>query len=112
MLPSWCDDTIAVSRAPLVKSRGSDTRDWDQATTHTVTGCSVQPGNNNFNLTEARIAITYEMVAYCPPDADIQAEDHITYEGRTYVLNGGPRVWRSPSGMQDHMVLNLDAWEG
>ncbi|MBW3077692.1 hypothetical protein [Bifidobacterium simiiventris] len=113
MLPSFCHDTITVSRAPLIEERGSHIPDWTHAETHTIGHCSVQPAGSSLSLGDPRVLNTQILqTAYLPPDADIQAGDRITWQGVDYVIDGEPAHWTSPTGILDHIVISLIAWKG
>lgn len=113
MLPSWCEDTITVLRAPWVSQRGTKVRDWGSAEPHEVSGCSVQPSTTATADPSARaLSTSVGAVAYCPPGADVEAGDRIVFDGATYDVEGEPLRVRSPFGGCDHMLVNLTARRG
>ncbi len=52
------------------------------------------------------------LTAYVPNGSDVLAGDHIIYDGNTYEIAGEPRVWVSPTGGRDHILLNLRRYSG
>lgn len=112
MLPSWCTDSVTVTRAPLATSNGRTERDWSHAQTHNLTGCSVQQTSTatDFGAVDATHAISATL--YAPPSSDIQAEDRIVHGSRTYVVNGAPATVNSPTGAVSHVMALLSAWGG
>ena len=42
MLPSWCQDSVTVTRAAKRVVNGREQADWSSASTHVVAGCSFQ----------------------------------------------------------------------
>lgn len=110
-LPSFAKDSITVYRAPLADDRGTKVRDWSRATYHQVTGCSVQFRETG-TAYDAREAITVRAVVYMPPDANIQAEDQVVFDGVRYSIDGSPFLLRSPSGRVSHKKATLVDWEG
>lgn len=111
MLPSFCNDSIKVVRAPLVSSRGSVERDWSRATETTLNGCSVQPTATSANL-EGREQTAIAFDCYAPQDSDIQASDRIEFNGESYAIDGVPFEWKSPTGAVSHMLIKLKRWQG
>ena len=112
MLPSWCQDQVTVLRAPLVDSRGTKVRDWAQATSATVTGCSLQPASTSTDFGEVRQAADFDATLYLPPDADVLQDDRIVFGGVTYAVDGMPSEWRSPTGRVTHRQARLKTWSG
>lgn len=113
-LPSWAASTVSVIRAPIASVRGSKSRDWAHATAHAVVGCSVQPAGTSLAM-NTREASSTSLEMYAPPDADIEADDRIVVSGAaagTYLIDGTPLVWESPTGGASHMVVPLKRWEG
>lgn len=111
MLPSFCRDTITVTRAGTKSSRGVSIRDWDNATSHTITGCSVQPKDTSGTY-DSREGTTVRATAYLPPNADIQAGDKIEWNSLTFSIDGQPLPINSPTGRLLHVVADLVDWEG
>ena len=112
MLPSFCRDVVTITRAPLVESRGTKIRDWSQATTHTVAGCSVQPGGTDGTWGEQRNGATVRATLYAPPGANIEFADRVSFGGVAYSIDGAPQEWRSPTGRVTHMTMPLIDWRG
>jgi hypothetical protein len=112
MLPSFCSQTVDIVRAKKTKTvRGSDVPDWSDTVTTTVTGCSVQPASSSLSLDGRVLGITDAWTAYVPAGTDVKAGDHIKYRGKTYEIQGEPRVWVGAFNMS-HIQLNLVRWEG
>lgn len=112
MLPSFARDVVTVYRAPLIESRGTQIRDWNNATSHTVAGCSFQPTSTATTWADERHTHDIRASLWLPPGADIEAEDKVEYEGHTYAIDGAPLPWKSPTGLVDHVVANLIDWRG
>ncbi|KAA8831468.1 hypothetical protein EMO89_01665 [Bifidobacterium tissieri] len=113
-LPSWCSQTVAIRRAPLVSERGSRIPDWTHATSHPVSGCSVQPASATMTEDAQRVdgrSIRY--VLYLPPTADIEDTDHVILPDGEYVIVDGMLRWEDIlSGGLDHLQCRLARWEG
>ena len=113
MLPSWCRDTITVTRAPWKESRGSKVRDWANAKTHTVTGCSVQYDRTATNGASARAqATSTTAVIYCAPGSDVLAGDRVQFGNAKFEVEGEPFEVRSPFGGCDHILVDVVARRG
>lgn len=111
MLPSFAKTTVEVTRASMKESRGTKTRDWANATTHEVAGCSFQPQAVALDLNQ-REGLTCDAVLYAPPGSDIEAADRITHDGQTYTVMGVPKKWESPTGLVSHLEIELETWHG
>lgn len=111
-LPSFCKETIQVSRAPLVRSRGTSERDWASAKTHEVAGCSVQFGSTSTDRTDPRDAIDSTAALFAPPGADILAGDRIACASGVFAVQGEPMPRTSPTGAVSHVECALERWEG
>ena len=112
MLPSFCKDTITVKRAALVDSRGTKVRDWANAASFAVNGCSVQPSTSSRDFDGRTTQVTEEWTLYAPPGSDLQAGDRIEWNGLTFEINGAPMPWTSPTGRVSHVWARLNEWSG
>lgn len=112
MLPSWCTQTIKRLRPGTKTVRGSVIPDWDNADELQIGGCSVQPASTSLSEDGRVLGITDGWTAYLPESADVMAGDHIVFNGNTYEINGEPRTWQSPTGHNNHVMLNLRRFAG
>lgn len=112
MLPRWCTDQVTVLRAPTVRERGSEVRDWANAEAHAVAGCSVQPSNTGSDMDAREGQVTDRWRLYAPPGADVQAGDRIQWGGHTFEVDGAPYQWTSPTGRVSHKQAMLVEWSG
>ena len=112
MLPTFMRQSINRIRPGIKTLRGSEVPDWAQATTLTISGCSVQPASSSLSQDGRVLALTDGLTAYIPAGSDVKAGDRIEYGGELYTINGAPRVWPSASGGLDHIQLNLERWSG
>lgn len=112
MLPSWCNQTVTVMRAPYVTQRGTKVRDWANAQPHVVGGCSLQEGSTSTDWPTIRQADESDATLYAPLGADVQADDRVSLGGRTWSVNGVPRQMQSPLGITSHVEAPLKEWRG
>lgn len=117
MLHSWCTQTVTVIRAPLVTERGASVRDWDNATEHTIAGCSVQPSDSSRDFARREEQSSFGFHAFLPPNADIQAGDRVRCDvgvgGEiTFEIDGVPYSRYSPTGRVDSTQVDLRVWDG
>lgn len=113
MLPSWCDDTVTVLRAPIVSARGSEVRDWGSASSHEVAGCSVQYATSASGDVATRAQpVSTTATIYLPPGADVRDGDRVALGGVTFELDGAPLRVRSPFGGRDHIIVSATARRG
>lgn len=98
--------TIERQRAARKPSDYGTTQvlDWQNVTTISVAGCSVQPIASSEYTTD-RDSTTTRWVAYVPIDADIKAADRIGFDGATYDIDGDVERWLF--GTLSHQVVNL-----
>ena len=112
MLPSWVRETVTVLRAPAVTSGNRTERDWSRAQPHTVTGCSVQPGGTSTAFGTVDAVSMADATLYAPTGADIAEGDRVSFGGATYVIDGIPYAWTSPTGLVSHLQARLRKWAG
>lgn len=110
MLPSFCNDTVTVERAPIVETRGRKERDWTNPESWEVSGCSFQPAQGSTAWGDARQSVTVRATLYMPPGSDVQAGDRITYCNVQYSIDGAPLPWTSPTGRVSHIQCSLVDW--
>lgn len=108
MLPSFCQQTITVRRPALRESRGSLVKDWINATTHTVSGCSIQLQSTSSDMDGRTIQVTNSAILYAPYGADIQAGDRIG----NYEITGEPMPVYGATGNLSHLEIPLSNWRG
>lgn len=112
MLPSFCRDTVTRIRPGKKDSRGTTIPDWDTATTIAIKGCSMQPSSTSLSQDGRVLGITDTYTLFAPPNADIEAGDHIEFKGKTYEIDGDVRVQPSASGRLDHLNITLKRYTG
>lgn len=111
MLPSFATQSVTRIRPGTKTSRGSTIPDWDNATSATISGCSVQPATTSLSQDGRVLGILDGMTAYLPEGSDVQEGDRIQYGGVTYTIDGAPRVWPT-AGNLAHIQVNLRRWSG
>ena len=112
MLHSWCKDTVTVRRAQAQTVGARTERDWANATTNTVAGCSLQPSGTSTGFGTVDAVATADATLYAPPSADIAEGDRVEFGGSTYVVDGIPYEWSSPTGRVTHVQARLRKWAG
>lgn len=112
MLPSFYKHSVTRIRPATQILRGSVVPDWDNATSVTINGCHLQPATTSLSMDGRVLGISDGYTCYMPADADVQAGDHIAFNGNEYYIQGDIRAWPSASGRLDHIQLNLMRWNG
>jgi hypothetical protein len=112
------NDTVTILRAPLVSvpRDGSLVRDWDNATTTSVTKCNVQP----FPMAEKLVIEEnrdreYVRSAYrvhAPAGTRVEHTDRVIYNGDTYDVFGHMGEWHRFSGKENHVTFIIRLREG
>ena len=111
MLPSFARQTVTRIRPGVKTVRGSDIPDWDNASTLSISGCSVQPAATDLSQDGRVLGILDGMTCYMPPGSDVQEGDRIQYGADVYTVNGAPRIWPT-AGNLAHVQVNLRRWSG
>lgn len=112
MMPSFARETVRVTRAPLVESRGTKVRDWARATTHTLPYCLVTRGGTSGSV-DVRESSDMGLNLLCPLRSDIEQGDKVVRkDGTAWVVVGIPQPNESPTGRLDHKRAQLKKWEG
>lgn len=112
MVANFAKQTITRIRPGTKTLRGSEMPDWSNTTSVSISGCSVQPAATSLSQDGRVLGISDGWTAYIPAGADVQAGDHIVFNGEEYAINGEPRTWQSPTGNRTHIQLNLVRWSG
>lgn len=112
MLPSFCRDTVTRIRPGTKDCRGTKIPDWDNASLADIKGCSMQPASTTLSQDGRVLGITDSYTLFAPPNADIEAGDHIEFRGRTYEIDGDVRVQPSATGRLDHLNISLKRYQG
>lgn len=105
MLPSWASQAVEVLRAPENDGVRRE-RDWTNATSTTVRGCSLQRSATSADM-GAQEGTRLDAMLYAPPHADIRKGDRIRYRGRVFAIEGEPWLEESPLHALDHIVCPL-----
>lgn len=105
------DDVVRI-RPGTKTVRDQELPDWDDPELLTISGCSMQPAGTTLDQDGRVLGISDGYNLYAPYDADIKAGDRIQYNDAIYTISGDVRVWKSPSRRLDHLVINLERWQG
>ncbi|MBQ9006091.1 MAG: hypothetical protein IJ092_06925 [Atopobiaceae bacterium] len=113
MLPSWCVDAVTVLRAAKVVRGGRELPDWANAESHELAGCSLQGASTETEFDGAqRDASLSRATLLCPAGSDVSQGDRVSFQGRTWLVDGVPMEVRSPTGAVSHMRAPLVEWRG
>ena len=112
MLPSFCKDTVTRLRPGEKDSRGSKIPDWSSPSRKDISGCSMQPASTSLSQDGRVLGITDTYTLFAPPDADIDAGDHIEYRGKVFEIDGDVRIQPSATGRLDHLNITLKRYQG
>ena len=113
MLPSFCNQSVTRIRPASTTSRGSTVPDWtdNKVNKKTIGGCSVQPASTSLSEDGRVLGISDRFTLFAPPDADILAGDRITFDSKTYTIEGEVRVQPSALNLQ-HIEVTLRRFYG
>lgn len=111
MFVSFARQSVTRLRAKTKTVRGSEIFDWSNPDSLVISGCSVQPGTTELSQDGRVLGVLDGLTCYMPAGADVKEGDHIQYDGRTYEINGMPKVWQGV-GNTSHTQLILRRWDG
>jgi hypothetical protein len=105
-------ETVVVQRAPARKdAQGAETlqRQWEDAASHTYSGCTVQPLTSTDEWSAAGIGVTESLVVFGPRgvDMDVQSGDRVLWAGKILEVDGEPERWLTPRGGVHHWEIRL-----
>lgn len=112
MLPSFCRDTVIRIRPGKKEVRGSLIFDWNNVSTAEIKGCSMQPASTTLSQDGRVLGITDTYTLFAPPNANIEAGDHIQFHDKVYEIDGDVRVQPSATGRLDHLNITLKRYQG
>lgn len=114
MLPSFCNQRVLRIRPGTTEERGSVIFDWseDKVDKAYIEGCSVQPASTSLSEDGRVLGISDLYTLFAPPDADIEAGDHIEFNGKTFEIAGEVRVQPSATGRLNHIQVTLRRYHG
>lgn len=103
--------TITVIRPKPVPELGTGFGGWDEAERFEIENCSIQPGEKWEHHIRAANAVNRFSI-WLPVDSDIRSMDRVdfTLHGREYrnmYVDGNPRVWIDPRGIQSHLHVSV-----
>jgi hypothetical protein len=112
MTVSFAQDTVVVIRAARVTDAYNNvTLDWDDAPEHDEPGCRWQPAGGE-SLHIRRDGLVINAALHAPPNADIEEDDRIRFNGTTYEIEGPIDLWRGVTGDLAHLEIALKTVKG
>jgi hypothetical protein len=93
--------TVAAVRAPLITDgKGNQIRDWAHATSKSYAAW-VQPDNSlEQTVNQERIVSRWRI--FTEPAADILPTDRVTWQGKTFQVDGEIQGWDIGNGVHHH----------
>ena len=108
---SFFRDSVTVKRAELTTKNGLQVRDWDHATTRTVSKVQIA-GSGSSRDFERVLNVNETRTLRASYDADIQAGDRVVWNGVEYEVNGEVFHTKSPTGRVSSTRCSLTRWNG
>ena len=109
---SFFRETVTVIRAPLIIKNGQQTRDWTNASSHSVTNVQITAQATTREFDGRVTNVTDRRLFRGPYDADIEPGDRIVWNGDTYEIDGEVFHSPSPTGRISSTRCTLVRWEG
>ncbi|WP_130178100.1 hypothetical protein [Cryobacterium sp. SO1] len=104
--------TLGVTRAPVIRQRGSEQRDWAAARSHRSPGWLFQPEDSTATPNDGREDLRTDATAIGPFSADVAYGDRVTHGGIAYQVFTDPQRWPAPVDSLAHTVLKLTRFRG
>jgi hypothetical protein len=103
-------ETVTFQRAPQLRDEQNSLtpqRDWGNATTTAIDGCTVQPVSTQDLYDAAGVGIVDVLRVYGPRgvDIDVQAGDRALWAGTPYEVHGEPQRWKRSGGTIHHVEI-------
>lgn len=111
MLPSFCNQTVTRIRPTTKNVRGSVVPDWEHASSKEINGVSMQPASTSLSQDGRVLGISDLYTLFAPPDADIQTGDRISFNSKTYTIDGEVRIHPSVLNLE-HIEVTLRRYNG
>lgn len=111
MLPSWCQDTVEVTRPAWVQKRGTWVADWTHPTSSVVEGCRLCPEAGSADL-DGRTNTSQPWSLYAPAGTDMTIGDRVAWGGKTFEVAAPAETRRDPFGTLDHVKVPLQERRG
>lgn len=109
---SFFRDTVTIIRAPLEMRNGSEYRDWNNATSHTVEHVQVTAAGTSRDFAGRTENISDRRTLRASYDADVQEGDRVAFEGNLYEIDGEVFRTNSPTGRASSTRCTLVRWKG
>jgi hypothetical protein len=88
-------------RAPLITdSKGNQIRDWPNATAVTFAGWVQPVTSDEVTLNQERVVSRWRI--FLEPSASILATDRVTWDGKTFQVDGEVQMWDDARGVDHH----------
>lgn len=111
-LPSWARQTVVILAPGVTLDRGEETEDWTNPTRTVVTGCSVQPGQGDRDMSFAD-GVTAAFTVYLPPEVSVDPRARVEVPGveGQFLILGEPQQWLGPQ-RTSHVRIYLRRRDG
>ena len=109
---SFFRDTVTIIRAPLEMRNGSEYRNWNNATSHTLERVQVTAAGTSRDFAGRTESITDRRTLRANYDANIQEGDRVAFGGNLYEIDGEVFHTQSPTGRASSTRCTLMRWEG
>lgn len=109
---SFFRDTVTIKRPTITKKNGAEVLTWSSTDTWTVSGCQVTAQANAQELGGRTLNLTDKRLLRGPYDMDIQAGDHVFWNGDEYAIDGEVYHSKSPTGRVSTTRCTLIRWQG
>lgn len=112
MLPSFVRDEATIMRPAPVSERGSTVSDYGDCSIVATVPCSIQPVSSASDWAAGERTATVRANAFFNPGTDVRRGDVVSSAGTSWLVDGVPHVWNSPTGRVSSITVQLVSWEG
>ena len=109
---SFMKDSVTVKRPTLSTKNGMEYFNWQDPVIKTINRVQVTAQASSMEIGDRTLNIIDKRLLRAPYDADIQAGDHVIWNGEEYAIDGEVYHTKSPAGRASSTRCTLIRWQG
>lgn len=109
---SFFRDSVTVKRPQISTKNGMEYLDWTNASVRTINRVQVTAQASSMEFSGRTLNLTDKRLLRAAYNADIQAGDHVIWNGEEYAIDGEVYHTKSPAGRASSTRCTLIRWQG